>query len=96
MDYRSNQNADLPGLAKLGERGPPSHLVNELVAAAGHAAKGRVIIAEQRLRIERLARHGRSTEHSERLLDTFLLTQLCLEDHERHIREEVEVASPRR
>jgi hypothetical protein len=90
MDDRSNRETDLSRLAK-GE--PPAHLVSELAVATDHAAKGRVIVAQQRLRVERLAGLGRLTERSEQLLDTFLLTQLCLEDHERHLREEVEAAT---
>ena len=92
------RDGDLLGLLNLAESldqgEPPPWLVSEFIGAARHVARGRTIIAGQRSRIEQLAARGRSTKRSQQMLETFLRTQRCLEDHERQLREAVDGKAP--
>jgi hypothetical protein len=52
-----------------------------IALARQHVATGRRIIARQKLLIETLRAHGRSTDHSETMLDAFTRSQRIFEEH---------------
>jgi hypothetical protein len=58
----------------------------QLTLAAHYVERGKRIIARQEEQIERLRVEGLSTETSEAILATFLITLGIFQDHERHLR----------
>jgi hypothetical protein len=58
----------------------------QLATAARHVAQGRIIVAQQRERVDRLKAIGSRTREHERTLDVFISTLQILEEHERELR----------
>ena len=66
----------------------------QLTLAAHYVERGKRVIARQEEQIERLRAEGHSTETSETILATFLITLGIFQDHERHLRGAAAVSQP--
>jgi hypothetical protein len=59
--------------------------VNSLEVARRHVLDGRQLVADQRLRLERLRADGRNTDSAERILGLFERSQDIFETHLREL-----------
>jgi hypothetical protein len=67
-------------------------LEKELNTALRHVAEAKAIVASQHLRIAAIKSGHLPTKGDEALLDTFIGTLACLEEHARHLKSELDAA----